>query len=357
MKQRPPIGIIRPLVTVARRLRGLRAPLAPMVWRRRPRRAGPISILRVVQPAAVPAATNVAVNLQLAWPICAPAAPAPGTIIERVLRQTFRAGREGARVESNRLFRLVETIWRTGPAGAQALPSPTVAPRPPRATAELEWPAPVRRSRSPFADPGDGAPPRPMANRAAAMRMVLASRPEAGAADPPDPARPLPPRRRLPAVERVAASPAAAAARAGFRRRPMPAFGLAAPDPIAQAPAQAARPAPLLWKQAKGAGPLATALLEAGSVAAAPASWKPRTALIWRDPPADETRPGPRRATDGAVPAAWRDSAAFTAGGAMAAAPAAPPAAVQPPDMGRLVDEVVRRLERIGRDERLRRGL
>jgi tetrahydromethanopterin S-methyltransferase subunit F len=42
----------------------------------------------------------------------------------------------------------------------------------------------------------------------------------------------------------------------------------------------------------------------------------------------------------------------------MSAAAAAPaPAPAQGPDMGRLVEEVVRRLERIGRDERLRRGL
>jgi hypothetical protein len=38
-----------------------------------------------------------------------------------------------------------------------------------------------------------------------------------------------------------------------------------------------------------------------------------------------------------------------------ATAPA--PAAIQPAEMSRLVDEVVRRLDRIGRDERMRRGI
>jgi hypothetical protein len=49
-------------------------------------------------------------------------------------------------------------------------------------------------------------------------------------------------------------------------------------------------------------------------------------------------------------------STASSPGGyAAAPAPAAPPPAM--PDVGRLVDEVVRKLERLGRDERMRRGI
>lgn len=79
-----------------------------------------------------------------------------------------------------------------------------------------------------------------------------------------------------------------------------------------------------------------------------------RTDLVWRDPAGAEANGGAMIDSPAARP---------PAGTARPAAPDSPPAAapaVAPApalDLGRLVDEVMRRIERIGRDERLRRGL
>lgn len=79
-----------------------------------------------------------------------------------------------------------------------------------------------------------------------------------------------------------------------------------------------------------------------------------RTGLVWRDPVADGMR-GEAMAAGGAASPPGRGADALVQS---RQAPAPPPAVATPaPDVGRLVDEVVRRIERIGRDERLRRGL
>jgi len=85
-----------------------------------------------------------------------------------------------------------------------------------------------------------------------------------------------------------------------------------------------------------------------------------RTELVWRRPPA-----GPERDEASAAPGAASAAAhgeVFVRADRPASPPvsapaAAAPSALAPAEMGRLVDEVVRRLERIGRDERLRRGI
>jgi hypothetical protein len=90
-----------------------------------------------------------------------------------------------------------------------------------------------------------------------------------------------------------------------------------------------------------------------------PARPAPAAEMVWR-------RPAPGSAPDesgifGAAAAAdaWPEAPRADRPSLPAApAPAAPaPAVLQPLEINRLVDEVVRRLDRIGRDERMRRGL
>jgi len=82
---------------------------------------------------------------------------------------------------------------------------------------------------------------------------------------------------------------------------------------------------------------------------------------VWRRPAPDPARHEPRASHQSSASAAWRGDGEIRAD--LPAPPvrpspaAAAPAAIQPAEMNRLVDEVVRRLDRIGRDERLRRGI
>ena len=123
--------------------------------------------------------------------------------------------------------------------------------------------------------------------------------------------------------------------------------GQAAASPLAPRPAAA-----LVWRQKSARGETAPP-----SAALTYASPSRPTELVWRRPapvePGSETACDARAASRAARrrrPAAWRGETR-----AGASAPAAP-TALQPVEMGRLVDEVVRRLDRIGRDERMRRG-
>jgi hypothetical protein len=114
----------------------------------------------------------------------------------------------------------------------------------------------------------------------------------------------------------------------------------------------APKPVALIWRQESAGGETA-----APSAALPHGSARRGTDLVWRRPaPAG---PGIESGTTHEaislrappMPATWRGET-----GAAASLQAAP-TALQPVEMGRLVDEVVRRLDRIGRDERLRRGL
>lgn len=356
MKQRPPIGRIRPLAATAGQLRMLRAPLVPMIWRRAARPARAISILHAAQPAPVPAGTpNIAINIHLAW---AAAPPKPAMVIERILHQIFRAGRDGARVETNRLFRLVETLSRAMPPARASLPGPASVPGMRRGAARLEWADAADRSSPRFAEPGEPSWSSQMARRATAMRVPASMPSGSRDVDPPALARHAMPRRHRLEAEPVITGPGLVA-RTCLRQRPRPAA-----RPIAEPPPGTVRDAPVgatprIWKKARGGSATpGFAPFETGNSVTPPASWKPRAALIWRSPSSDDARQEPMRGADVAFAAsAGQGIALLTAARAPAPQPAAAPAAVQAPDMNRLVDEVVRRLERIGRDERLRRGL
>jgi hypothetical protein len=359
MKPRKPISIVRPLVPAAGRIRAVRVALVPMIWRRRRRRGGAVSILRAAQPGTAPAPVNVSVRLNLVWPPCPPAAIAPATMFERVIRQIFGVVRDGPRIETNRLLRLVETLSRTGP-GAASLPPPPPS-RPPRSTVSgLDGGAAPLRPRLRLRTVADTASPgsatwalRP--GRRTAVRADLARRETVSSIA----ARPAPPRSPRAPAEPAMVPPPARALRIAFR---CPSRAALAPSPnesTARPPRPEAGPVAMIWRKTGRAGPrFAVALSEpflAGS--AARPSWKPRTALVWRDSPPDEDGRGTAARVNRSIPASSPGPAVFPVAPPMSATPAAAPAPAQGPDMGRLVDEVVRRLERIGRDERLRRGL
>lgn len=359
MKPGKPISIVRPLVPAAGRIRTVRVAPVPMIWRPRRRRGDAVSILRAAQPAPAPAPVNVSVSLNMVWPACPPAAVAPATMFERVIRQIFGARRDGPRIETNRLLRLVETVWRTGP-GAASLPPPPPSRRPRSTISGLDpgvRPSrshPRRRTVDDTASPGS----RPWASRPSrtAVRPDLGRR----AAGRLIAARPSALRLPLASVDPATAPPPAPTLRIASRFPSRAARASSPRESTARPPKPEAGPVATMWRQAGRAGPrLAVAPSEpffAGS--AVPPSWRPRTTLVWRDPPPDEDGRETAARVNRSMPASSPGPAVFGVAPPMSAAAAAPaPAPAQGPDMGRLVEEVVRRLERIGRDERLRRGL
>jgi len=111
--------------------------------------------------------------------------------------------------------------------------------------------------------------------------------------------------------------------------------------------------APLIWgKEAEASEAFAAPLLSGSGRSGS-------TKLIWRRPPAGTVR-GEVGSPDAPETAAWRRETEVRADRPMTPPPlptTPAPAAIQPAEMSRLVDEVVRRLDRIGRDERMRRGI
>ena len=79
--------------------------------------------------------------------------------------------------------------------------------------------------------------------------------------------------------------------------------------------------------------------------------------LVWRRPAPDEATAEGRAVSESVSPRAMPTPASWRGEAQAGASRPAAAAAIPPVEMGRLVDEVVRRLDRIGRDERLRRGL
>lgn len=352
-----PIALIRLLVPTTGRVQKVRARLVPMIWRLRPRRMRSISILRACHPAPAPAPApaNVSISFNLVWPAWSPAAIAPAALVERVVHRIFRAGQDGSRVETNRLLRLVEEVWRNGSAAGQAPPPRTPEPRRSIAT-PLDHEAALSRSirrRRAFADEISQWPEtRP-------IRAMVFSGPARRRAESMIAVRRALPRRRPAAVELDRASPSARASRIGnpllSRAAPATAAGEWAASPMKPEP----RPIGMIWRR-KGRGGAPAALSPHAPVAAGaaiPPGWKPRTALVWRNPPSEDEASAPAGQIDRLTAASSRDPA-FAVSPSSFAPPAAgaAPAPAAAPDMGKLVEEVVRRLERIGRDERLRRG-
>jgi len=332
MRAPQPIGMIRPLALRVGRFGRRRRPWTPMIWRRRARPSRGGAIPRLPQPAAVTFAPSFALKLEWIWPARFAAAPAPAAGTERPFHRALRRAAGAASAGTGRLALLVERLLRRD--------------------------APAKEAAVAHALYGGHAPRRASAEAAGA-------RPRAGSASPSF----APPRRRWD-IQMLGREPKAArvsiiAASPVSGREPKGALlwreGLTARGPrrSVRADARTAEanraPSPpqtaLIWpKAAIGPG------LPQAARPSAPAARPPRTILVWRNAaaggPAHEEMPAPFAA----APAAWRAGAAAQAAPATAAAAPAQPAA-QAPDMGRLVDEVVRRLERIGRDERLRRGI
>jgi hypothetical protein len=307
MKPVAPLGLIRPLALrlgrTGRRWRG--GPLVPMIWRRR-------APARTVRGEPGSMATRFAptyiFNLSLAWP--AGTANRVETLRTQLAAQTGRdrAARRPAGPAERLWTRLEKTVLHFADPGeavpmrreaAEVLPRRAPAPLLPRLTA---------RARARIA----AAPPRSVpAPRATAVRL------QTGKAE----MRPI----------------------AEARPRGQPPAAL-----VARAPAA------LIWRREIASGGTAAA------ASALPGATARRGAeLVWRRPaPAEassEGRAAPEaaspRAAPAPAPAAWRGEAQGAPGHPMG------PSAIPPVEMGRLVDEVVRRLDRIGRDERLRRGV
>lgn len=345
MMPRRPLGVLRLLSPIlGRALRRRRGPSAPMIWRRS-RRAGPAP-----QPAPAVRTTILAprctLNLKLVWPAGTAARTGPiGGQEVRTQNVTRETGADGAR-ETHRLTTLVERVWlHSGKA----------------VSSSARDAAPARPAASPAGSPAAETQPRQGAATLSPTPLLWA-RPQAGP---------------------VAQLPGRAAMRAGAtglpRRVPMTAPAAARGEvkvgapPAARAPAEilwrsvspeagTARaqsgprraPAALVWRDGTGGGNAAPAM-----PAFAGGSGRPRADLIWRRPapnPAIETGNGPTSASPRGPATAepWRGETRIRADRAQ---PAAAPAAMLPAEMNRLVDEVVRRLDRIARGERLRRGL
>jgi hypothetical protein len=309
-------------------------------------------------------------NLTLVWPAGAAARTEPIRSLQTRTREMFRVGRDRRAPEASRLVTLVERLWLQPDRGS---PAGTIAPamNPVRPTLR---PPPMRGQR----DAGDASPP-----QAQEPAPALAQ------------AEPAP---RLWPRARIAAQPAPAGNAVLIRREwraPMtrlrkelqtknPAAGEDGRGAIAEAPPPRAPVAMTLRSAAARMGsPAAGRSVTSRARAAlvwrsegrddafpatpgyAQARGPSRTDLVWR-----RSAPGPARDEAGAshyasasasASAAWRGDgevrADLPAPPVRSSPAAAAPAAIQPAEMSRLVDEVVRRLDRIGRDERLRRGI
>jgi len=358
-----PIGVLRliePLLGRARR-RWRGGPLVPMIWRRRLRaRAAPPQAGR-------PASSTLAhiLNLNLIWP-----AGTPGRA-EPMRRGQDRVTGTG---ETRRLVTLVERLWLRTREG-RAPPSATNAPPAVSAPRANDWPNgpgaspwPAGRSAMPPAASPPLVWPR---TRIAAGGGEAAARDGAIATGRADGRRADTGVPRFRDLRRARA----AAIRQGNESLARPASG-AGPELEGHAPfamraaamtwresaPRAATPAPGPSRPSRARTPLVWRRDEAGGEHEATGNRQARrssgTELVWR-------RASPVAARQESAPARGAAASGFGGGDVYTAAPrpgvpapaAAAPAAIQPADMGRLVDEVVRRLDRIGRDERMRRGI
>ena len=396
MKTPRPLGVLRLLAPMLgrgrRRWRG--GPLVPMIWRRRAR-ARPAPGEKQARPTSI--FRTYAFNLNLIWPARTAAPAAPTRILETRTHEIVRAGRDAGARETRRLVALVERLrlrpdkaGTPGAASSPAAPAREPMPRPPATDTRPDaphasphrdgppaqpsmraggaprlWPRVRKAARTALPAPAGGAPAH-LTPDAAPAGPASAVRAAAGGPHtrPAGRARTQPPSRAgamrifhesrmvgLPSGDSAAPIPTRMLAGTLRRHEEARAGGARAEE------SRPSRPrAPLVWRSGEA---------QDQSAGAAPAYSTAhrisRTELVWRRPPA-----GPARDEAGSAPGAASASAAhsdvFVRADRPAAshpsAPAAPaPAALPPAEMGRLVDEVVRRLERIGRDERLRRGI
>jgi len=400
MKAPRPVGVLRllaPLLGRARRRRG--GPLVPMIWRRRVQ-ARPGTRGRAARPVIVAPAHHWSLNLILVWPARTAARTAPMRTIETRMQEIFRAGREAGAGEARRLACLVERLWLH--SGKPGTPAPAISSAATVAEPASSLPALSVGHDTQSAPPRRAGQPVPVAAQAGGVsrlwpraRMIAAratlSAPAPGASAPPareaaagpasvGAAGPDGRSSRLAGQERALRPPRAGPVRAWHEfpaPRPPAGRDAAASFPLrtptgplrrgAEAPsgrprAERSRSSPprttFVWRKGETGGE---------SVATAPvhstAYRTSRTELVWRRPPADPAR-GETGAAEGGSTSVAAPNPVFVRADrpamSTASAPTAPspaPAALQPAEMSRLVDEVVRRLDRIGRDERLRRGI
>lgn len=371
MRPRPPIGIVRPLVPILGRIRrSRRGGLAQMIWRRGRKRARPPFAARAARPLA--SSFHYSINLALTWPsLGTPRTPGEWKL-ERILRERLRAkspsplqpgagqrrlpasverlrrSRRGAMTAGN-----VDSRGATGPALSRAVA--TTPPRRGGARVEPGGEGPIGRARR--RSPVDGIfAGRPSAARSSARQGIPSG---SGARTDGDPAPRLPRGRqtggdagatvaRMARQARTVAMRPERGVRAGL---PPPAGRTGRPPRSDVGTATRHRPSQLVWRDL-----LAPQAERSRATLDARASGprRARAELVWRDPAAAE-RQGEPLFESRISPPPVRDVEA--AGPARTAAAPVSAAPIPAPDVGRLVDEVVRRLERIGRDERLRRGL
>jgi hypothetical protein len=296
---------------------------------------------------------------------------APGRPDDAAAPGEVSSGARGLASTERQAMRFGFLVWKDDgvPArkGEAASHPARSAPRlPPRMTADAARSAPPA--------PQESGPPLSASAATAARRRA-----RAGKESPREPRGGAARLWKQPAAALAAGQAAMPSLRSQEARRPAPEAWGAASDP--------GRPVP----EASGTASGARSAVAGARQGIAPARGsRPRAALVWR---------GEGRAMDGIAAApfharayskaaaelVWRRTAPGSApdqagifGGAAAAgarpgevhvradrpsmtsvaAPAAPaPAMLQPMEINRLVDEVVRRLDRIGRDERMRRGI
>lgn len=293
----------------------------PMIWRRRNRQRPTHSILRVTPVAQVTLA-NIAAPLNFQWQTSAfHQHLVQATHVQQALFRVAPVHSVGRRAPIDRLLLLIEKVGRSGVEKSDDN-RPSAAARQMHSRVErVMRPAPAVRD---LADLLAARKPRrtAMLPRTSAMSSMLRE----------EQPRPMALRHRrstpqLFAAPRPRRSNGQEIQAAGARERPGSA---------------------LTWR-----GPT-TGKIPSGIPGARRARSSTAPALVWRN--AEPARQSAELATTVQGPSPVAPSPAVVAD-----APAAPVrpagAAVPAPDMARLVDEVVRRLERIGRDERMRRGL
>ena len=381
MRPPRPVGVLRALVPIlgraGRKWRG--GPPAPMVWRRRRAAARPGALPGAARPLIL--SVSHAVRVGLVWTTQILAAPMERTL-ERVVRELLRPGsgpgtpaargqdrlltlierlgqRSGrgtlAAAGQDRLLTLIERLpQRLGPAGrapggvdpaVRAGPRPGASPRRTRSVPDpAQGPAVALAAPAMHRRPAAAGPAPVASGRRPALAVMAAAR------------RNAPLRTAAPQVWQVRG-------RSALPSMPAPRSGAPARMEIPQRPA---RPRlSLAWREPGPAGP-GPAKPGSPGFPGLPAMARGRTEMVWRNPAALDQPAATAAATTvaaAAPPPGWNAGAAAHAqrwaGSGAAPPPAAAAAALMPamPDVGRLVDEVVRRLERIGRDERLRRGI
>jgi hypothetical protein len=296
-------------------------------------------------------------TLTLIWPAGTAARAAPRRRIETTIRERVRAGRRGERGEAGRLRSLVERLWlRATENGSRADAGPG---RQAASQLVLQSPQVEGSQDSPDASfPTEGAPqpvapPEPPRTERRAARLSRHPAPRPGRLGPVQAGAIRHGAVKLAASEAPTTSVAPARPRAANDRGETGVRGRS-PSPESSRP-----PLPraaLVWRKAVVDGEsLAATHRHRGAFGVSGSE------RVWRRPAAATVRDATGGAEGGATTVVARDDGYVRAAPSVAptpVAPAAPPAAAMPPaEMSRLVDEVVRRLERIGRDERLRRGL